>query len=283
MTDHSRKRVLVGYGIDVDAVSGHINKTDGSPADLTSVSRGGFMDIHMSKYDLTSFLYRATPNLTLSRAFICTLSPAVVYMGHRYHDRLDETQLEAVLEETIKCHEAFTGTKPKGFTAPAWKVGPHLIKTLEDHGILYDHSLMHDDFHAYYAPYAEEFTTTDYANPADSWMKPMKRGESSSVVEIPASWVIDDWPPFNPDPGRPGAQGYVPPESVFQSWRDSFEYCYERYDKFIFPISIHPQVSGRPHILVQHSRLIDWINTHEGVEWCTFAQMAEEFRAGNLD
>ncbi len=36
------KQVLAGYGIDVDAVSGWLNTQNGSPADLTNISRGVF-------------------------------------------------------------------------------------------------------------------------------------------------------------------------------------------------------------------------------------------------
>jgi hypothetical protein len=36
------KKVLVGYGIDVDAVSGWINTQTGQKADLTNISRGIF-------------------------------------------------------------------------------------------------------------------------------------------------------------------------------------------------------------------------------------------------
>ena len=69
-----------------------------------------------------------------------------------------------------------------------------------------------------------------------------------------ASWALDDWPPFHADPSRPGAQGYVSPDSIAASWKDSFTYCYNHYDTFIFPMSIHPQVSGMPHILMMHDR-----------------------------
>lgn len=61
-----------------------------------------------------------------------------------------------------------------------------------------------------------------------------------------------------------------------------FTWCYNEYDTFIFPISIHPQVSGRPHIMAMHERFIDWVNTHDGVEWLTFEQMADEFRKGAI-
>lgn len=36
------KKVLVGYGIDVDAVAGWINTTNGSAADVANISRGVF-------------------------------------------------------------------------------------------------------------------------------------------------------------------------------------------------------------------------------------------------
>jgi hypothetical protein len=38
----AKRRILVGYGIDVDAVSGHINTTNGSQPDLAGISRGVF-------------------------------------------------------------------------------------------------------------------------------------------------------------------------------------------------------------------------------------------------
>jgi hypothetical protein len=50
----------------------------------------------------------------------------------------------------------------------------------------------------------------------------------------------------------------------------------------VFPISIHPQVSGKPQVILLHERFIDYVNCHEGVEWCTFEQMVEEFKAGGI-
>jgi len=35
-----KKRVIAGYGIDVDVVAGHINKTDGSRPNTSDISRG---------------------------------------------------------------------------------------------------------------------------------------------------------------------------------------------------------------------------------------------------
>ena len=39
---------------------------------------------------------------------------------------------------------------------------------------------------------------------ANTWMKPMTKIRASKVVEIPANWHVDDWPPLQPQPGRAG-------------------------------------------------------------------------------
>ena len=70
-----------------------------------------------------------------------------------------------------------------------------------------------------------------------------------------------------------------------------FAWCYNEYNNnpehppqgFIFPITIHPQSSGKPHILAMHQRFVDWLRSQwEGVEFVTCEYIAEEFRAGKL-
>lgn len=36
-------------------------------------------------------------------------------------------------------------------------------------------------------------------------------------------------------------------------------------------------------LLADESRIIEHINKFQGVEWCTFAEMAEEFKAGRIE
>ena len=50
-------------------------------------------------------------------------------------------------------------------------------------------------------------------------------------------------------------------------------------DYAVFPITIHPDVSGRPQVLLMLERLIEHINAHDGVRWVTMEEMAEDFRA----
>lgn len=65
-----KKRVLVGYGIDVDAVANWINTCDGSPQNPTNVSRGVFgatvgIDRLLKLYDKYNIKV-STPNSTIS-------------------------------------------------------------------------------------------------------------------------------------------------------------------------------------------------------------------------
>jgi len=58
---------------------------------------------------------------------------------------------------------------------------------------------------------------------------------------------------------------------------------YETKTDFAHPyLGIHPQVSGKPQVILLHERLIEWINGHEGVEWVTMEQIVDEFKSGNL-
>jgi len=146
--------------------------------------------------------------------------------------------------------------------------------------VVYDHSFMHHDFQPYFAPDGSEtWVETDHAKAAEAWMSPMTRIRASGVVEIPANWHLDDWPPLQPIPGkhtdecdpwkmfetfanvtthcfagRPGAQGFVDTAVVEKLWLEQFDFAYREYETFIFPMSIHPQVSGKPHVILMHER-----------------------------
>ena len=46
-------------------------------------------------------------------------------------------------------------------------------------------------------------------------------------------------------------------------------------------MTIHPDVSGRPHALMMHERLIEHINKHQGVEWVTMGAICDDFKSKN--
>lgn len=88
-------------------------------------------------------------------------------------------------------------------------------------------------------------------------------------------WSLDDWPPFQVEKGS--SLGYVDTHSIERLWREQFDFLYKEYKQFVFPISsIHPQVSGKPQVILMLRRFIEYFKTHEGMEWCTFEKMVEE-------
>lgn len=175
---------------------------------------------------------------------------------HEYPSQLSVEQQRAVLVKSIDVLTKFChGKKPLGYTAPAWSTSKELIPQLQEMGILYDHSFMHHDLQPYFAPDSSHtWIETNVAKAADEWMSPMTALRPSKVVEIPANWHLDDWPPLQPIPGRPGSHGFVDTHVVERLWREQFDFAYREYNTFIFPISIHPQVSGKPQVILMHER-----------------------------
>lgn len=205
---------------------------------------------------------------------------------HEFVSELNEQQERDILTKCIEVLTNVTGNKPRGWTAPAWTTSSQTVKLLEEFGIEYDHSFMHHDCLLYQTPYSDHGAlATVYSRNANqpkeakTWMQALPKPRLSCIVTVPANWQIDDWPPFQPRGG--GSNGFVDPYVVEKMWKEHFEYCYEEYEEFVFPMSIHPQVSGKPQVLRMHQRMIDWLNGFEGVEWCTFAGMVDQYKAGH--
>ncbi|KAF1917305.1 hypothetical protein BDU57DRAFT_493125 [Ampelomyces quisqualis] len=294
------KRVLCSYGIDIDASAGWLNTKTGAPADPTNISRGVFgatVGIDrllklLDKYNIKATWF--TPAHT-AESFpkqirkIIDKGHEIALHGytHEFVSTLSEQQQRDVLKKSIDVLTDFTGKKPRGWTAPAWSTSKETIQLLEEFGIEYDHSFMHHDSQPYYvpSPHLTTYIETDTSQPASHWMTPMSTLHASSVVEIPANWHLDDWPPFQLSLSQPSTHGYVDTAVIERLWKEQFAYLYRECPadgSFVFPMSIHPQVSGKPQVLLLHERVIEWINGHEGVEWVTMEGIVEEFKSGRI-
>jgi hypothetical protein len=52
-------------------------------------------------------------------------------------------------------------------------------------------------------------------------------------------------------------------------------------DYAAFTIAIHPDVSGRPQVLLMLERMIDHMSSQPGVKWVTFEAIADDFMRRN--
>ena len=186
-------------------------------------------------------------------------------------------QEAAVLDRTYAQVASLTGEGPKGYTAPWWEFSPVTSELLLRKELIYDNSLMHHDFQPYYVRAGDSWTKIDYSRHPDEWMRPLVRGTATDLVEIPANWYLDDLPPMMFVKASPNSHGFVNPHHLEQSWRDQFDWVYREYDYAVFPMTVHPDVSGRPQVLLMLERLYAHIIRQPGVRFLTFAEIAEDF------
>lgn len=287
------KKILVAYGIDVDAVAGWLGSYGGedSPDDI---SRGLFagevgaprlLDL-FDKYQLKTTWFipgHSVETFPEQMKEVARRGHEIGMHGYSHENPIAMTreQETAVLDRSLELITELAGKRPTGYVAPWWEFSPVTNELLLERGIKYDHSLMHNDFHPYYVRVGDSWTKIDYSKHPSHWMKPLQRGKETSLVEIPASWYLDDLPPMMFIKKSPNSHGFVNPRDIEQMWRDQFDWVYREYDYAVFTMTIHPDVSGRPQVLMMHERLIEHINSHEGVEWCTFDQIADDFIARN--
>jgi peptidoglycan/xylan/chitin deacetylase (PgdA/CDA1 family) len=283
------KEILCGFGIDVDAVAGWLGSYGGedSPDDI---SRGLFAGEVGAPRLLKLFARLGIRTTWFIPGHSIETFPAqmqaVADAGHEIgihgysHENpiaMTRAQETAVLDRCIGLVEKLAGRRPTGYVAPWWEFSTVTNELLLERGIKYDHSLMHDEFTPYYVRVGDRWTKIDYAGQPSDWMVPLVRGTPTRLIEIPANWYLDDLPPMMFIKKAPNSHGFVNPRDIEQMWRDQFDWVYREMDYAVFPITIHPDVSGRPQVLLMLERLFDYMKGHEGVRFLTMDEMANDF------
>ncbi|MER1967575.1 polysaccharide deacetylase [Castellaniella sp. GW247-6E4] len=283
------KEILCGFGVDVDAVAGWLGSYGGedSPDDISRGLFAGEVGVPRLVKLFDRFGIKTTwfvPGHSIE-TFPDQLK-AVVEAGHEIgmhgysHENpiaMTAKQEEDVMDKSIELITQLCGKRPTGYVAPWWEFSTITNELLLKKGIKYDHSLMHHDFQPYRVRVGDSWTKIDFTKEAREWMKPLVRGKETSLIEIPASWYLDDLPPMMFIKKSPNSHGFVNPRDIEQMWRDQFDWVYREYDYAIFPMTIHPDVSGRPQVLLMLERLFEYISGHEGVRFVTMDEMANDF------
>ena len=183
-----------------------------------------------------------------------------------------------VLDRTIDVIKKASGKAPTGYMAPWWELSPHTIDLLVSRA---DHLRLQLDGGRLSSPlpaFGRQLDQDRLLRPAKDWMKPWVAGKPVDLVEIPASWHLDDAPPTMFVKAFPNSHGFVTGQALEQIWKDQFDWVYRNHDYAVFPITIHPDSAGKPHVLMVLERLIDHMMAHSGVRMVTFADMAADFR-----
>jgi peptidoglycan/xylan/chitin deacetylase (PgdA/CDA1 family) len=284
------KEIFCAFGVDVDAVAGWLGSYGGEDSPL-DISRGMFSG-EVGTPRLVELFDRFGIKTTWfvpghSAETFPEQIKRVVDAGHELgvhgysHENpiaMTPQQEEDVLDKCLEVLEGISGRRPTGYVAPWWEFSPVTAELLQKKGFKYDHSLMHHDFQPHYVRVGDRWTKIDYSKQAGEWMQPLVRGtEITNIVEIPASWYTDDLPPMMFIKAAPNSHGFVSPRHLEETWRDQFDWVYREYDYAVYTMTIHPDVSGRPQVLMMLERLFNHMSRHPGVRFTTFEEIADDF------
>ena len=259
---------MCAFGTDIDSVAGQIGSYAGgdSPSDIqrgifaTEVGVPRLLNL-FKKFDLTtSFFIPGHTIETFPKEMDMIVEQGHEIGAHGYlHENpiaMTENQEEDVLVKSVELIESLCGKKPTGYVAPWWEMSNSTAALLLKHGFSYDHSQGYRDFQPFYARVGDEWNVIDYTASAKDWMKPLKHGHEIDLVDIAANWYVDDLPPMMFMKKVPNSHGFVSPRDIEQMWKDQFDWVYREMDYAVFAFTIHPDVSGRPQVLLMLERLV---------------------------
>ena len=167
-------------------------------------------------------------------------------IGHHgyLHEALEgktREQEEAILTGSARILARITGVPPVGYRAPLYEITHETIDLLRQHGFLYASNLQ------------------------DS-LWPYRHEGRPPVVELPATWILDDGP-FFAFGLRPNLYRQIfPPSAVLSVWRDEFRGIHDVGG--LTMLILHPQYTGRPSRLRMLQALVDEFRAADGV-WLT--------------
>jgi peptidoglycan-N-acetylglucosamine deacetylase len=175
-------------------------------------------------------------------------------------------QEEADLVRANDAIARLSGRKARGYRSPSWDLSENTIDLLVAHGFRYDSSLMGSD----YLPYRAR--RGDLAKLGE----PFRFGEETTLIEMPISWSLDDYPHF--EFVRTEATilaGLQPARAVMQSWLDEFLYMKKTVDWGVLTYTMHPFVIGRGHRMLALEDMVDKLGK-EGAVFTTMEDAASE-------
>jgi peptidoglycan/xylan/chitin deacetylase (PgdA/CDA1 family) len=165
-----------------------------------------------------------------------------------------------------------TGQAPRGSRTPGWDYTPHTIDIMLELGLLYDSSLMSQDYSPFYSRQGDVI----HPDGRVEW------GAESALVQLPVSWSLDDFPHFEymHIPGGSSVQGLKTARDVYKNFMDDVLYMERDFEVGVLNLTCHPYVSGRGHRYLPLERFIDELLAM-GVRFERCDTVAQQFKDGH--
>jgi peptidoglycan/xylan/chitin deacetylase (PgdA/CDA1 family) len=261
------KKVAVNLGVDFDAQSlwlgafnmpspammarGEFGAEVGVPRLLEVYARYGIKTTWFTPgHTIDTFPHRCREILEAGHEF-----------GHHgyYHEnptKIERGTEERLIELAFASFDNQPGIKPVGYRSPYWDYSESTLDLIEQFGFIYDSSLMARDL----VPYRPRRWQV-------RWEQSCVAGKASHVLEIPVNWYLDDFPPLAYVTGIQAGQ--QDSNTIFNRWKDIFDYAYERVPNACYATAVHPQIIGQAHHMMWYERLVDYIASKDGVWFAT--------------
>ncbi|MBI2294447.1 MAG: polysaccharide deacetylase [Betaproteobacteria bacterium] len=272
------KRHIVCLTFDFDAISGFIARGQTS---ASWISRGEFgprvaaprLLGLLGKYGIRSTWF--VPGHTIETfpgacEQVHAAGHEIAHHGwtHRSPASLTREQEEAELVRGNNAIKGLTGRTARGYRSPSWDLSRHSVELMLKHRVVYDSSMMGDDYTPYYARQGD----------AIELEQPARFGQATRLVEMPIHWSTDDSPHFEfVRTETTIRQGLMNASAVLENWVNDFLYMKDAVQWGVLTYTCHPFVIGRGHRMLMLERLIRTVAEH-GAVFLTMEQAAEEFR-----
>src|SRR5690242_20060015 len=255
-------RVAVALSFDVDAESYSLYTGNVSPQQLSRGNYGPRVGVPrilrvLSKHQVPASFFIPAVSAQLHPAAVELIinSPLKHEIGlHGWiHERITAHPPDEERELTCRSFEWWTrrlGRKPAGIRTPAWDFSSVTLDIIRGLGLLYDSSLMGDD-----RPY-----------------EILAGCQSTGLVELPVEWILDDYAYYGFD-WSTYSYHRISDRDVFEIYKAEFDVAYD--ERTLFLLTMHPFVTGHRSRILVLDRLIEYIQSKNGVWFATQEQIAQ--------
>jgi peptidoglycan/xylan/chitin deacetylase (PgdA/CDA1 family) len=267
-------RVCISF--DFDAMSGFIARGLTSP---TPISRGEFGVVAvprilelLRRFDVPSTWFIPGHTLETYPDACRQVFDAGHEIGHHGWSHVPPNDMSREEEEEgiVRGNEQIrklTGRNARGYRSPSWDLSPNSVQLLLDHGFRYESSMMGNDYMPYRVRQGDLIEL----------QKPAGFGRTTSLIELPISWTLDDYPHFEflrtktyVLPGLMNAAG------VLDNWINDYVYMQRYVDWGVLTYTFHPFVIGRGHRMLILEKLLETIAS-SGARFCPMEEAAAAY------
>lgn len=185
---------------------------------------------------------------------------------HEPFEHLTLQECSAIIRKGSAALNRITGQRPRGFRLPIGDAPPGFFELLVDEGFAYDSSLCGDDFRLYRCRKADRVVRDG----------PNVFGQPLELVEMPWSFIMNDFHHFEFSYANPQLPGHDAPSAVEEEFMAQFDYMYTHVPGGVVTLIVHPQSIGQGSRIAMLERFISHCLSKPGTRFARMDQVVDE-------